>query len=117
MAGKELGADAPTAVKARAGAHASRGKLLCRREEGRSGGRAPARVRTRYGPCGQEVEEGRRWSAAGVREQRGGAAVFKDSARCSHWRTWVACCRALVASVSCSRWQSDFGRPFLAFFF
>jgi hypothetical protein len=69
MAGKELGADAPTAVKARAGAHASHGKLLCRREEGRSGGRAPARVRTKYGPCGQEVEEGCRWSAASVREQ------------------------------------------------
>jgi hypothetical protein len=67
--GMELGADALTVVKARAGVRAGHGKLLCRWEEGHTRGRAPARIRTRGCPCGQEVEEGRWWSAAGVREQ------------------------------------------------
>jgi hypothetical protein len=51
----------------------------------------------------------------GAGGMRAGAAIFKGGARCSHWWARVACCRALVASASCNRWQSDLAGRFWLF--
>jgi hypothetical protein len=105
----ELGADAPTVVKARAGVRAGHGKLLCR-WEGHSGGRAPARVRTRGCPCGQEVEEGRRWSAAGVREQwkscPGWSSVEGGRRQGDARKRFCAKERWLLVDLTWQRWRS-----------
>jgi hypothetical protein len=60
----------------------------------------------------------RRKRGDGVREKGGGAgaATFKGVLAAAIGGLG-GCCRAQVMSASCSRWQSDFERPFLAFSF
>jgi hypothetical protein len=56
---------------------------------------------------GSEQGASKRNSGVGEEESRAGAAIFKGGARCSHWWTRAATCRAQNRTVC---WQVMTGR-------
>jgi hypothetical protein len=75
----------------------------------------------RRAPCAREGERRERapWRGGGAWpwQQQGGARGINRRCRLRLLVGMGGCCRALITSTSYGRWQSDFGRTFLAFSF